>query len=307
LCVKETKNRGWWVAGGLVEPKEDFYSAAIRETKEEAGVEIELKGILRVEHSVYGYQTSRTRVIFFATSNSLETKQISDSESEGASWLTIKEIEALEKTKPGLRGPEIIDWPRYIENGGVIAPLDFLVDECQPIKLIQVKDVLNVTSTSSIDLDTFFKLSLETVDIEHIREALIRGVDPNQTINNKNWTALHYAIKIKNEYLVKLLLLSGSNPSKITWKNRNCFHFAIQSTLQILKLLLLSICDLEVTQQLKIINYQDNFLDTPLHISAKDIVLKNVNDMSIFNLIKNFGGDLHIKNKDGLTPLDIIK
>jgi len=40
LCVKETKNRGWWVPGGLVEPGEDIYSAAIRETKEEAGVDI---------------------------------------------------------------------------------------------------------------------------------------------------------------------------------------------------------------------------------------------------------------------------
>ena len=31
LAIKETRNRGWWIPGGRVDPPEDFYTAAIRE------------------------------------------------------------------------------------------------------------------------------------------------------------------------------------------------------------------------------------------------------------------------------------
>ena len=40
LVVKETKNRGWWVPGGRMENGETFMQTAIRETKEEAGVDV---------------------------------------------------------------------------------------------------------------------------------------------------------------------------------------------------------------------------------------------------------------------------
>ena len=45
LAVNETKNRGWWIPGGAVDAGQSFSSAAIRECKEEAGIDIELKGI----------------------------------------------------------------------------------------------------------------------------------------------------------------------------------------------------------------------------------------------------------------------
>ena len=51
LAVKETRNRGWWLPAGAVDAGESFMKAAIRETKEEAGIDIELIGILRVEYS----------------------------------------------------------------------------------------------------------------------------------------------------------------------------------------------------------------------------------------------------------------
>ena len=38
----------------------------MRECKEEAGIDIELKGVLRVEHSVQGGDEARMRVIFYA-------------------------------------------------------------------------------------------------------------------------------------------------------------------------------------------------------------------------------------------------
>ena len=54
LLVEEIKNRGWWLPGGRVELGERFDDAAKRECKEEAGIDIKLVGVLRVEHSVMG-------------------------------------------------------------------------------------------------------------------------------------------------------------------------------------------------------------------------------------------------------------
>lgn len=311
LCVKETRNRGWWIAGGLVEPKEDFCSAAIRETKEEAGVDIELKGILRIEHSICGHQTARMRVIFFATSSDNNTKQISDSESECACWFSIKEIENLAKSKPGHRGTEIIDWPKYIENGGQIAPLGFLVDENQPIKLIvENLNIANKVVKQSIqNIDDIHNQFIEALDSENftmVKELLIKGANANKPINTKNWTALHWAIKIKNEQLVKILLISGADPELVTHKNRNCFHFAVQSNINIVKLLLIQISDKEIGKQLKIINFQDSFDDTPLHVAAKDIMNTKVRDMNIFNLMVNSGANPKIRNSEGYTPEDYL-
>lgn len=65
LAVKETKNRGWWLPAGRVDEGETFEEAAIRETLEEAGVKVKLKGILRVERSVQG-SSARMRVVFYA-------------------------------------------------------------------------------------------------------------------------------------------------------------------------------------------------------------------------------------------------
>jgi len=65
LCVKESRNRGWWIPGGKVDHKEEFIEAAIRETKEEAGIDIEIKGVLRVEQNFQG-ENARIRVIFYA-------------------------------------------------------------------------------------------------------------------------------------------------------------------------------------------------------------------------------------------------
>ena len=50
VAVNETRNRGWWIPGGAVDFGENFIQGAIRECKEEAGIDVELKGILRVDH-----------------------------------------------------------------------------------------------------------------------------------------------------------------------------------------------------------------------------------------------------------------
>jgi 8-oxo-dGTP pyrophosphatase MutT (NUDIX family) len=52
LAVDESRNRGWWLPAGAVDAGENFVQAAHRETMEEAGIEINLLGILRVDYKV---------------------------------------------------------------------------------------------------------------------------------------------------------------------------------------------------------------------------------------------------------------
>ena len=140
LAVEECKNRGWWLPGGFVENGgDDFYTTAIKETIEEAGIHIEIKGILRVEHSMsFRRDGARQRVIFYAEPkhiDKIEPKSIPDEESLRAKWLSIKELQELSTKSPpfGLRGHELLDWATYIENGGTIYPTSILTNEHTPI------------------------------------------------------------------------------------------------------------------------------------------------------------------------------
>ena len=96
LAVEENKDSGWWFPGGLVEnKKEDHCIAAIRETREEAGIEVQLLGVLRVENSMYQCG-GRQRVIFYAEPADYDQtpKQLPDKESLRAAWLSTDQVEA---------------------------------------------------------------------------------------------------------------------------------------------------------------------------------------------------------------------
>lgn len=135
LAVRETKNRGWWLPAGLVDPGETFQEVAHRETLEEAGILVELKGVLRVEHSVCGPTDARMRVIFYAEplDETQRPKQTPDKESEEARWVTLSELVTLGRVKPGLRGTELLDWGNYIEGGGGISPMTIFTSESEAV------------------------------------------------------------------------------------------------------------------------------------------------------------------------------
>ncbi|KAA8499018.1 Phosphatase NudJ [Porphyridium purpureum] len=124
LAVKEVPRKGstWWLPGGGVDKGEDFRTAAVRETAEEAGVDVRLTGVLRVEYTPFG-QCALLRVIFFAepVDPFVQPKQFADKESECAQWLS--ELELLQLPP---RGPELLEWIQYLNAGYPIMPLSVL-------------------------------------------------------------------------------------------------------------------------------------------------------------------------------------
>jgi len=136
LAVEENKGRGWWLPGGFCENTDTHFTAAIRETEEEAGIKVKLVGILRIENSMTHYE-GRQRVIFYAEPEDADQKPKSapDDESMGAAWLSVEELEEKSRMPPpeGLRGRELLSWAAYIEQGGQIFPLHVLAEERDPI------------------------------------------------------------------------------------------------------------------------------------------------------------------------------
>ena len=125
--MNESRNRGWWIPGGAVDYGQSFTEAAHRECIEEAGIDVDLKGVLKVDHGVNG-DNARMRVIFYAEPKSLEEahkfKTVPDEESDGARWVTLPELVQIGDTdKNGLRGGELLDWGTYLEQGGHVYPM----------------------------------------------------------------------------------------------------------------------------------------------------------------------------------------
>ncbi len=127
--VQEVDTRHWYLPAGRVEAGETFLQGALRETKEEAGLEVELTGIIRVEHTPMPDGTARLRVIFAArpaTAN-VVLKREADEHSAQARWYTLDEARAL-----SLRGSEVVEALRYVADGRPVHPLTLLTAEGAP-------------------------------------------------------------------------------------------------------------------------------------------------------------------------------
>lgn len=129
LLVQERKlHEGWSLPSGQVEPAERLVDAAVRETREEAGVPVALDGILRVEHTPHPDGSARLRVFFLASPiDDTPPKSVPDHESLGAAWMRLDEIRRLP-----LRSPNVLGAIEYVHAGGRVLPLDSIAPEGTP-------------------------------------------------------------------------------------------------------------------------------------------------------------------------------
>lgn len=131
LIVHERKHgQLWYLPAGRVEPGESFAAAAVRETREEAGVPVNLVGVIRVEHSP-GPVGARMRVVFLAEpTDDTPPKSVPDGESLGAAWVTPGDL-----SRYPLRGDEVRELFEYVAGGGAVCPLGILRPEGLPFRV----------------------------------------------------------------------------------------------------------------------------------------------------------------------------
>ncbi len=127
LLIQEAQAfcRGCWsLPGGRREPGEAIEQAAVREAREEAGVEVRLSGLVHIDQRLAdaGGMPDRLRFVFQAEVIGGALKQSADEHSLRAAWFTPAEIATLE-----LRTPVI---PRLVERAASqrlpLLPLDAL-------------------------------------------------------------------------------------------------------------------------------------------------------------------------------------
>eukprot|EP01095_Lingulamoeba_sp_RSL-Kostka_P015099 TRINITY_DN6845_c0_g1_i1.p1 TRINITY_DN6845_c0_g1~~TRINITY_DN6845_c0_g1_i1.p1 ORF type:complete len:283 (-),score=73.07 TRINITY_DN6845_c0_g1_i1:13-861(-) len=234
LLVHETRNRGYWLPGGGVDFEETLEEAAVRETKEEAGIDIKVTGVLRFEMYDFNKHT-RLRVIFYGTpiDNDQPPKSEPDSESLEAFWVDYDELKNY-----NLRGDELVEWGKYLRNGGIIHPIGnlFGLESSTP------RDVnldLLIHSSSNNDLE-LLKISIENgANVNFIRypESINNNNNNNNQSNSKS--ALHISAENNSTDVAKFLIQNGAYISMLDLDAKTPLHVACEnSSLEVAKLLL---------------------------------------------------------------------
>lgn len=130
LIVQESKQgQPWYLPAGRVEEGESFADAAVRETREEAGIPVRITGLIRIEHSP-GPAGARMRIIYLAEpTDDTPPKAEPDDESLGAKWVTCAELAGH-----NLRDPEVAELFAYVAGGGAVHSPDVIRAEGVPYR-----------------------------------------------------------------------------------------------------------------------------------------------------------------------------
>ncbi|MBX3230266.1 MAG: NUDIX domain-containing protein [Labilithrix sp.] len=111
--VVEELDGTWYLPAGKVEPGENLIAAAVRETAEEAGIAIGLRGLLAIEHD-----PRRFRFVFVGyPALNVPPKSRPDRHTRGAAWKTRAEL-----AKMPLRHPEVLAWIERYEAATALLP-----------------------------------------------------------------------------------------------------------------------------------------------------------------------------------------
>lgn len=117
----------WSVPGGRADFGEALAAAAVRECREESGVDVVLEAIVRIEQTPFE-ESSRVRVFYLARpEGALIPKSIADEHSRGARWFTRDELAGI-----AIRYPGYARALAHVEAGRRLLPLDALVPETDP-------------------------------------------------------------------------------------------------------------------------------------------------------------------------------
>lgn len=121
--VHECCKQGWYLPAGRVDAGETFEQAAVRETREEAGIEVHLDGMLRLlQNPRYG--TMHAVFVARPCVPAQPLKSVPDYESLEARWFTLAEIQQLDRD--GLirgRSPDVLQFCSLVASGAPLAPL----------------------------------------------------------------------------------------------------------------------------------------------------------------------------------------
>jgi len=122
---------GWWLVGGELGLDEAPEHAAIRFTREQAGIDVRLEGILRVE---FDYRSAgagaRLKTIFLARPlNDYDPiKTVPDAYSAGSVWVNGASV-TVDNPRIPLAGSEPAVWFEYMLRLGAVFPLEVLTGE----------------------------------------------------------------------------------------------------------------------------------------------------------------------------------
>ena len=131
LLVRQSRlGQNWYFPAGRVGAGEDVRAAAVREASQETGIEIELDGLLAVEHRPGNARRSARLRLWFTgrpVDPELTPKRRGDRHSLEARWVASDEL-----AQYPLRAPEVRQWLQQLEAGTQPAPLTLLRGEGAP-------------------------------------------------------------------------------------------------------------------------------------------------------------------------------